>query len=718
MPGWNSTTLSRRPWLVFLATSAGIGSQLGCSAEMPVDRGGTVEGTSSLALNLEAEEASMHVGAINAGQGPVARSEADLRGTSWQLSREEMMELGAAKEERSSELSAGVDDWRAHFRISAANEPEQKEVTILIALDDEKFPWHEFRNRALTEENMDELVRAREDQLRTRLDAIESRITALGGTNIVRFWIAPAISARVPARVVPVVAGWTDIQAASRDDNETRNFLASYRPGLEGREATRADTFIAAGYTGDDGHLGGSARVRAAVYDAEGLFYSHPGFQNAGGSLRIAEMRRCSNGSCPLFTPSNENSHAVATLGILGGSIEDGQDANYPLLTSRLRRSGIARSASLYYFTAPSTDLGTNFYAMLQSAMTLQLDVVNHSWNWGCVCSRTCDVGGANAVLRNSMDSGTLNVISAGNGGAASCTAAWPTTRPDALKVGALATTSSSQAYNSVSSMQWDVNGSSRGGMTVTSNGISLVGAHSLVDVAAPGCFDKVYLGPDYYPDGTLYLDESVEPLQPCASSFAAPLVAGNAALLLDSFYSLGFSGMDARMTQTYMIMMADGWNVDAGAIAITGMSTLSGAGRFKNHFSTDLTPPSAWGCHKDTFVCPGPTAIPCSGGVFSYGVAFAPTPASVTTWKAALTWKDSDLNNATRLTLRVRNTCPAQTIATDASNDIRKRIKLVQSFITGKCLVYDVIATHIPAFASRTFTVCDYLQSGNPADH
>jgi hypothetical protein len=164
--------------------------------------------------------------------------------------------------------------------------------------------------------------------------------------------------------------------------------------------------------------------------------------------------------------------------------------------------------------------------------------------------------------------------------------------------------------------------------------------------------------------------------------------------------------------------MMGDGYNADSGTIATSGMSSLSGAGRLKNHFmdGADLTAPWAWGCHKQTFTCP--PIGPCPQLMFTYGVAFSPHPAAITTWKAALTWKEPYLDNAARIVIRVRNTCPAQNVVADNSADIRKRVKLSQSSISGKCLVYDVIATYMPISSSRTFTVCDYLQSGNAGDH
>jgi hypothetical protein len=123
---------------------------------------------------------------------------------------------------------------------------------------------------------------------------------------------------------------------------------------------------------------------------------------------------------------------------------------------------------------------------------------------------------------------------------------------------------------------------------------------------------------------------------------------------------------------------------------------------------SGNLTYPWAFGCHKDT--------LTTAGQVKSYGVWGNPQSSAVTTWKTALTWRETNLDDVADIILRVRNTCPSVDVASDVSWDVRKRIRLGQSSITGKCLVYDVTAVYLPQ--SRTFTVCDYLQSGSASDH
>jgi hypothetical protein len=216
-------------------------------------------------------------------------------------------------------------------------------------------------------------------------------------------------------------------------------------------------------------------------------------------------------------------------LGLLGGSIEDGQDANFTSQSSRLRRSGFSSGSRLYYYTSPNFFAWASMFAMIQDGLSRGIDIANHSWNTGNVCSRTTDFNGANAALLNSMDGGMLHVIAAGNSGSSGCTAAWPATRPDALKVGALNTIDNTQNYDTATMASY----SSRGGMATRSNGVLVTGAHSLVDLVAPGEFELTYEWAGY--PGGPYSSVPVG-----GTSIAAPSVAGNAVDLLNSFYPWG----------------------------------------------------------------------------------------------------------------------------------------------------------------------------------
>ena len=280
--------------------------------------------------------------------------------------------------------------------------------------------------------------------------------------------------------------------------------------------------------------------------------------------------------------------------------------------------------------------------------------------------------------------------------------------RRDGITVGGLSSTDSTVAYDSVG--MWG--GSSQGGMDIRIGGTVRSQAASLIDLVAPACYTRHYYSTS--PGVSSYFADTET--GGCGTSYAAPSVAGAAADVVNSMYQLGWTGMTARGLQTYMLMMGSGWNADAGTVYASGMNAKSGAGRLHNHFmsSGNLTSPWAWSCHAGTISQGQTIAYP----VYASGYVI---PASVTTWKSALTWEEDDLWNAADLDLWVYNTCPSGggapvSVNADASYDIRARLR--QTDAAGKCLEYRIVGYTVPAGQTRSYTVCDYFQSGSAADN
>jgi hypothetical protein len=165
------------------------------------------------------------------------------------------------------------------------------------------------------------------------------------------------------------------------------------------------------------------------------------------------------------------------------------------------------------------------------------------------------------------------------------------------------------------------------------------------------------------------------------------------------------------------MLLMGDGYSDATGAFSATGFDRRSGAGRVHMHYpsSDNLNPPWAW-------VWQAHSLLPGQG--ISRVISPMPVPASATQLKIAMTWFETDYNNAADITLDVRNSSgyncsvPANIIAADWSFDMRKRITLGQSAIASKCLMYRLQAWSMPSGQSRQVYVGYYFHSGNPADH
>lgn len=249
---------------------------------------------------------------------------------------------------------------------------------------------------------------------------------------------------------------------------------------------------------------------------------------------------------------------------------------------------------------------------------------------------------------------------------------------------------------------------SSWGGGEIRSSGILHPTSLALVDVSAPGSMDQFY-----WLDSALQPTYSTIPPYEGFTSYASPVVAGNAALAMSTLRNSGYASMvsDARLMQTFLIMQADGWAAGPGTKPAVALDPQSGAGRFKNFVMSTLTSPKGWACHKAT--------LSTVGQVATYSVGFTQAQsAQVKTWKAVLTWDEQDLDNAADLDLSVHNACASGSpmIRQDAGYDVRERIRLETADVSGKCLEYRVLAFRVPS--PRTFTVCDYYQAGNTTSH
>ncbi|MFZ6180925.1 S8 family serine peptidase [Nannocystis pusilla] len=664
-----------------------------------------------LDLDLSAEPGPIHVGAGDHGDGVVNRGPEQLQGTLREMTPAEFVELAAMKPR--DEIVGDTATLRGpsfRERLSEASRSEEPgtPVRVFLELPDQDFPWHEFANKARSDDERRDLVRAREAQLAGDLDDLEQRLAGLGARATTRFWLVPSISAEVPVEALETIAQWPELAGGMRDDDQTGGYAAAYTAGVEGRNGMRDIDFIWWGYDGYTGHRYTSDYVRAGLWDSPGFPHTHPAFKWNNGTSRVIQKWNCDWGTCVGYTPAQTTSHASKVGGVMAASIEYGQDPSITTVADRIARSGIARRSTIYYYTAVDDPWSAaTAVAVLQRGTTDALDVMNMSGWWGnCgYCDRFCDKTGWNVALRNATNAGTLHVFIGGNDNVdnVSCRVPYPGTRRDGLTVGALDSTDTAVAYDNTAIAGF----SARGGMDLGIAGTVWSGVASLIDITAPGCYTNLIS----YDGGAPNYNAS-----DCGTSYAAPSVAGSVAMALTSFYQLGWSGMDARMTQTYMIMMGSGWAAEAGTIRNQWLDKRSGAGRLHNHFmsGSNLTNPWAWACRKDTISHGQERAYPVWAPNY-------PLSASITTWKAAVTWQEDDYNNAADLDLKVYNTCPAGggspvLVVSDVSRDLRARVRMTA--VGGMCLEYRISGYHIPAGQTRTFTACDYYQSGSAADH
>ncbi len=674
---------------------------------------------------------------IDVGRAGDEKGEFDVvvRGERGRMTAEDSARAAAAKPRADGEADpAEAERWRERLLLAddedIAAPPGQ--VHVWVSLRDRPFPWREFRNVALTDEDRQALVAAREKDLAPELDRLELRLAEIGGEAMARHWLAPMVDALVPESALAELATWRDIERAGR--TERGHLAGPYHTGLETRDRTGATRLIQAGYDGSKGNRGTTARVRVGIVDGEPQPFHYGFLEQAGGSwsTRIEKMRYCDPFGCTNApynnpgpaNPANGGNHATAVTQFAVGSIEAGQDPNYGSTTERRQRSGLAPKTGIYqYWAAYSFNV-----RILEDALADgTVDILNHSWGSydGSGCYRNSEMNGFNPALRNITDAGVLNLLTMGDAGhGGGCSAIWPANRPDGVAVGALDGRDANVAYAATSTSIH----TARGGAPLTVDGSTYSTALSVADLATIGTTDWMY----NYTNGGLgspsyYQWDSGEDGY---TSYSTPIVSGQAALLRHAMVAQGVYALatDARLQIPFLIMMGDGWPGTGSGRTTSGMSWTTGAGRSYNHLmsSSHFSPGWGYSCHKGTL---------SDGDTVTYSVrpnlggGALPMQASVKTWKAVLTWDEADLANAADLDLEVFDQCPGQPatyLAGDNGRDLRERLRLTS--VAGKCLRARVSAYHIPMVwipylhiwvpGTRTYTMCHYYQSNNTTEH
>jgi hypothetical protein len=603
-------------------------------------------------------------------------------------------------------------------------------VRVFIDLDDVPFEWRSIRTAA----NDTARAAAVDDRVRQAAavtSPIAKRLAALQGSNIVELWLVPSVEATVRASDVPRIAAWPEVREISDAHLRLAPEAEAGYSGLEARGGMRTDSFISHGITGASGsRSGGAVRVgQLHMYSYFGITdyvaWPHRGFiycvYGSGCWYRMTNNYACTNGSCSAFTSSGAwtdyPTHASLVTQIMAGSIESGSDWNIADPTEQVKRSGIAPRAAIFDYVMNDAMISTMLAGMQQS-ITDGIDVLDFSAGVdGGTCDRGSDIGGINGKLANLRQAGVLWVKSIGDDGdPGSCNATYPGHRRDGLTIAALDTGLSDQPYDTAPLRT----ASSTGGMDLGVAGEGVKSrAVAVADLAAPGCWRYQYFdGPSALCGGYCGYAPENPPSgnYGCGASFAAPAVAGAAALFRHAFgYALG---ADAGTLLVNMLLMGDGYASGTGGFSLSGFDRRSGAGRVHMHYpsSDNMVWPWGWAASVVT-LSPGQGA---SGALSS-----TPLPASVKQLKVAMTWFEAgQYNNTADITISVLNSSgsncgtPGSVIASDYSWDMRKRITLSQWTIAGRCLMWRLNPWSIPSGQTRTVYLAYYWHSGNPADH
>lgn len=590
-------------------------------------------------------------------------------------------------------------------------------VSIVIDMEEDDQPLPKFHE--MPEAARMEAVRQRGARVDQRARPLKASLGLLGARDVRSRWLASQVSATVPVEAIERIRSMPDVKALSFDSNAGG---PSNYTGVELRAATLTNAFHSAGIRGQSGSRLDGMYMNAAVIewgtDENGYWSNfvndHLAFYQANGVSRVWKMYRCDR-DLPCQTESWPSpgwyfatNHATWVAGVLLGSIEDGQDPGITDAVERVRRSGQAPRAWLLQYSVNSCEA---FAHAVQKAIEDGADIINASMHLkintpGNIISNTYDCGGVNAILRAALSSGVPVVAAAGNiinnadpsksnvgtYGSQGCYLDYPAIRPEVVAVASVTSTNATTPYRSTDMAP----SACVGTVPVRPVGSNYVWSTPGVAVVAPNDYDLVTVGPNKssYSTGI------------SGTSFATPAVSGIGLLLQQAYKQAGWTGREGNILLTSLLMLGDGWDPDHMG---TQFGQRSGAGRLRGRFpdSASFSGEWGWGYHWVDLADKERVCWPVWDGA-----ALAP---NFTTWKWAVTWPESDLQNVADIDLQVDNVCGAygtERVTGEYDYAIRNRIEVTGTQLTGKCLRMCVYGFSIPAGQTRRVYSIDMIHS------
>lgn len=544
------------------------------------------------------------------------------------------------------------------------------------------------------------------------------------------------------------VAAWPEVEEAFYQDP-----ALDPKPdtsGLEMRSELLVNNFHSAGYNAADGNDATTTAVKIAIVEdvEDSNFYlnrDHDGFDNtSGGSTRITHLQDCRSGSCVATTDVNTvgSTHATRVTWVAAGSIEEGQDTTYPGsgTNDQKDRSGVATEASIQvYYTDGWDDIAD----AVAAAVANDADIINISIGSAqtecqdMAVPESYNLSGLNTALRNAFNAGVLIVKTAGNSHNVgdTCSAGYPAWRPHVLSAGGVYTPGSETldaAFlwyengpgpddESADNDEW---GSGRGRVPYVYDGNRVLDSVPTVGLVAPTTIENYFSSLSSY-SGT----------SRTGTSYAAPMIAGSAALLKHAFYAVSVPSWStsAQRFMTNMLLMGNGWWVrdiedDWGIEMGTSnqwASRNSGFGKLRMHYPYDSTMGSnrRW-LNVNTTVTDGGAFQAIKVNPNSSGVN-QPLPSNVTQLKWNATVFPNELTDNGSIGFEVFDAaCTSTTpwtgthLAHDWTGSGRTRIQLTGASIQNRCIFLVIKPYFTPGAATTTVYNAFYWHSGATGMH
>lgn len=473
--------------------------------------------------------------------------------------------------------------------------------------------------------------------------------------------------------------------------------------GAQRAAALNRSDFDADGAIGGQGNRKDDLEIKIGIvefwdgtpYDNR-IFRTHEGWEDwSNGPSRVEQVYDCNPNCVTTSANAISNTHGTRVAAVAAASIEQGQDPAYPgsMTQAQLQRSGVAREAQIFYYR---TTTDPSVVDAIQEAMHAGVDVLNMSFTWiNEVCDPATNISNLNEVFSQALSAGMILVGAAGNLSSpqSGCTMRYPSYRPEVIGVSGL-DTQSDPAYSNTEL----ASGSRIGPVPII---VGAIGRTTSGPFAAAPHFVSHVLG---YPGG--YVSTS-------GTSYASPFVAGTIGLLRDALdrNNWGYSADVGGRLVAAAGLLGDRW---IGPAATTRSNNATGHragfGRFRGHFSDGVSLSSPWNWRMGNF-----TVTASSTDVMTYSL-----PSGTTQFKMVIAWFDDDMQDASDIVLRVKNTCPSgggtSTLGSDMSFNLRKRVSFTHP--SSACLSLETTAYHIPNGESRIVYYAYYHHGNNLDEH
>lgn len=602
-------------------------------------------------------------------------------------------------EQQARELAAANTDAVAELARQRGAEP----IRFVVNLPELPF---DFTRLAVDEDREPErrvALAERQSAVWASQAEVVQAIERLGGQVLTQHWVVNAITVESSGDDAAEILALPMLASASIGELEITP--GARYDGTDTRNAVRSQQMNNLGYFGAGGGRTSSptTALKVGIYDVDPLNTNHVGWLNwAGGPTRVASKKLC-EGSCTASAAAATGAvnHGTRVTSVAAGSIEQGQDVNFPGFETVAQRehSWSAGESRIHYYW------GWNSAAAIEAAIADGVDVLNMSVGISCSapnnygCSPLYDCANINTILRNGLDAGMLSLACAGNGaqgGTGTCDLWWPGYRPETLAINALDTSNDATAYHDSVFTSYATTGPipivSEGGVASTTPGVDLLGPGETRFAYGNGSND--------------YFD-----MNGCSN--ATPVVTGAVGVLREAFKNLGWLGNDARALMVNALLMGDASNGStANGESNTSVHNSAGYGRFHSHIPSDadMTAPWGWGWRWVRIY---------DGQELRYTVWDAgPESPAVTEWKFAVTWDAPNLNDVPDIVISVVDTCNGNvTIASDWSYALRKRLHLTNANIANRCLEMRVRAWDVPPEGTVVY-MADYFHGGDTNVH